>query len=373
MTGAWKTREGLEVETVGKNMFLFKFECKKDRKWVLKNGPWFFDKQLLILEEPTAKLRTTEVELKNVAFWVRFINLPMGYRNKRAAEKLGNDLGQFLEVDCDKDEQCWGNNMRMKVLLDISKPLRRGFMLKSDEISNECQVSIRYERLPEFCFKCGWIEHVAKECEEEEEKQPTDETRYEFGPWMRFQGPLRTGKKPEDPMEAPMENDQNTESQNPKVPKGLENREVNSNNTTQEIDILASLNSERMVLDRDLVGRMTTENQMHPIANSFAVDLNINSEIEGPIVESGNMTCVPDTVYSGAASFSGKKQSWKRKVRSDLIMEQRVEDDEPNKRKRSYENDKKGKRVKLTDDMEMEANAGDEIWAVAEKQPCQGP
>lgn len=155
LSGAWKTRESFEVEVdnIGKNMFMFNFEDIGDRKWILNNGPWLFNKNVRVLETPIPNLRTTELDLKEEAFWVRLFNLPMGYRNKKAAKRSGNNLGKFIEVDCGKDELCWDESLRIKVLIDITVPLCRGFMLKEAGASEECWVTLRYERLPEFCFK----------------------------------------------------------------------------------------------------------------------------------------------------------------------------------------------------------------------------
>lgn len=39
------------------------------------------------------------MEFKEVTFWIRLLNLPIGFRNKEVAEKIGNNLGTFLEFD----------------------------------------------------------------------------------------------------------------------------------------------------------------------------------------------------------------------------------------------------------------------------------
>lgn len=85
--GAWKTREDFSVQLLGKNTFLFKFGSQEDKNWVIKNGPWLFDKYLLILEVPSANQRTKELDFKKASFWLRLINLPLGYRNKTMARE----------------------------------------------------------------------------------------------------------------------------------------------------------------------------------------------------------------------------------------------------------------------------------------------
>lgn len=46
---AWLVAQGLRVEMLGKNIFIFRFDNDEDRRRVLNQGPWFFDKFLLIL------------------------------------------------------------------------------------------------------------------------------------------------------------------------------------------------------------------------------------------------------------------------------------------------------------------------------------
>lgn len=184
LQGAWKTRRDFCVDILSKNVFLFNFESKDDRDWIWKNGSWMFDRSLVVLEAPEKNQRVADLNFKRSDFWLRIFNLPIGYRNEIIAKKIGNMIGEFMEMD--KNENCgmWGNNIRIKVKLDISRPLKRGLMLKIDETGEQLWITIRYERIPDFCFHCGIIGHVAKECIKACVNK--EENHFEFGSWMKF-------------------------------------------------------------------------------------------------------------------------------------------------------------------------------------------
>ncbi|CAN1835666.1 hypothetical protein LINPERHAP1_LOCUS34502 [Linum perenne] len=53
--------------------------------------------------------------------------------------------------------------MRIKVKLDIRRPLKREKLLRKQ--NKETLVTFAYERLPTFCFICGRIGHIDRFCE----------------------------------------------------------------------------------------------------------------------------------------------------------------------------------------------------------------
>lgn len=142
LQAAWKTRKEFSVDIFSTNVFLFKFESKEDKEWIIGNEPWFFDRNLLVLEALEENQRTVDLEFKKVDFWLRILNLPIGYRNEMVARKIGNNIGEFLEMDKGENRGMWGNNIRIKVKLDISSPLRRGFMLKMDGTEEKYWITI---------------------------------------------------------------------------------------------------------------------------------------------------------------------------------------------------------------------------------------
>lgn len=53
--------------------------------------------------------------------------------------------------------------IRVRIFIDSRKPLRRGMRLTLKE--SQIWANFQYERLPNFCYYCGMLDHVEKHCE----------------------------------------------------------------------------------------------------------------------------------------------------------------------------------------------------------------
>lgn len=65
-------------------------------------------------------------------------------------------------------------------MISILVPLRKEVPVKFGEVDGK--VRLRYEKLPEFCFKCGGLDHVESECKM---TNITDVDPRPFSKWMR--------------------------------------------------------------------------------------------------------------------------------------------------------------------------------------------
>lgn len=105
---------------------------------------------------------------------------------------MGNAAGTYEEVDCDIDGSCWGESLRVKIKIDVTKSIRRGIRINIDGPIGGCWIPMKYKRLPNFCFQCGIIGHVQKDCflsQENTERKKGFVAQY--GTWLRFQGVVK--------------------------------------------------------------------------------------------------------------------------------------------------------------------------------------
>ncbi|KAL2899276.1 ATP-dependent RNA helicase glh-1 [Bienertia sinuspersici] len=113
---------------------------QRDR--VIDQSPWSFDNHLLLLRELSA--------------------------------------GPAFDYD-ESDISGWAKYMRVRVRLRVDKPLPRGTVMKIG--GERILVDIKVERLPRFCYACGCLGHVLRECVEYDEDVAESELPY--ATWLR--------------------------------------------------------------------------------------------------------------------------------------------------------------------------------------------
>lgn len=96
-------------------------------------------------------------------FWLRLFDFLLSLMNEGFTKFVGNKIGAFMEVTKDREGSCIGKFMRMRVNMDIRRPLQRVFRINHHGVS--LVLPIKYERLPDYCSYCGLVGHVEDVCE----------------------------------------------------------------------------------------------------------------------------------------------------------------------------------------------------------------
>ena len=95
-------------------------------------------------------------------------NLPLKHRTRETGIAIGASLGEVLEVDVADTRVQWGKCLRVHVSLDVSRKLIRGKRIHGEK-GVDWWVLFKYERLPNFCYHCGLLEHDLKDYTRKEE------------------------------------------------------------------------------------------------------------------------------------------------------------------------------------------------------------
>lgn len=149
----WKSTGRIPFKVVGENLFLIEFEHDWEKARALKWRPWVIEGSLFSVAE-------------------------LAYMNSDIGTMIGSFIGQVEEVETDEDGVGWGQFLRVKIRVDLTKPLMRGRRLKVQGVS--MWVDFQYEQLPRICFSCGVVKHGATGCMKNLHKGGA-----EYGPWLR--------------------------------------------------------------------------------------------------------------------------------------------------------------------------------------------
>lgn len=141
----WKTSREIEAVTVEKNFFLFKFRNNRDQARILEGSPLNFNRHMLLLHQFMSGWKPEEYEFLTPLFWLKIHDLPIGYRTKNTATKIGNNIGKLVALDQGLQTTGWGSYMRMRVEVNIRKPLRRFVTLGGKEGRGDIRGRITYK------------------------------------------------------------------------------------------------------------------------------------------------------------------------------------------------------------------------------------
>lgn len=201
LSGAWCPFSRVECKGLGRNRFLFQFHDDVSKNKAIRGGPWMFNKDLLVMEDFVPSKTIDDYEFKSIPIWVRAYGIPMGMMSTETGELVGDQIGEFLDVDLDDNGSAVGVFMRIKVKMDITVPIMRFITIEIEEEQEEEQgqvfeemmgvedienkkkkiVSFEYEHLPDFCYNCGIIGHTERACPSRTKR----EGDRQFGPWLR--------------------------------------------------------------------------------------------------------------------------------------------------------------------------------------------
>ncbi|KAL5804327.1 hypothetical protein ACOSQ3_031127 [Xanthoceras sorbifolium] len=136
-------------------------------------------------DNPVGPGAISQLRFKFSEFWIHIYNIPLACMNCKVARLIAEEVGTIVEFPMDS-KYLWGKFFRIKVRIDILKPLKRGIRMRLENFDTLITALIKYERLPDFCYGCGFIGHSVRECHNSEVRKSIMEgVEPKFGVWLR--------------------------------------------------------------------------------------------------------------------------------------------------------------------------------------------
>lgn len=98
--------------------------------------------------------------------------------NKSIGIEVGDLVGEVMDFSGNEKGEAIGSCTRVQILIDVEKPLLRWTTVSIGGVTY--MIFFRYEKLADFCYLCGRLNHLEKNCTLAQQ----DGLRY-FGPWLR--------------------------------------------------------------------------------------------------------------------------------------------------------------------------------------------
>ncbi|KAL5799473.1 hypothetical protein ACOSQ3_032552 [Xanthoceras sorbifolium] len=105
--------------------------------------------------------------------------------NCKVARLIAEEVGTIVDFLMNSKD-LWGKFLRIKVRIDITKPLKRGIRMRLENYDTMIMALIKYEILLDFCYGYGFIGHSLRECHNSEVmKSIMEGVEPKFGVWLR--------------------------------------------------------------------------------------------------------------------------------------------------------------------------------------------
>ncbi|GLT84541.1 hypothetical protein SLE2022_027660 [Rubroshorea leprosula] len=187
LKSAWGPKGGLELHEQSKHTYVFILSDEKEKQRIFSSSPWSVKGFHLILKDWPSSQRFDEIDFSKTEFWVQVHGLPKAAMTVENAKRIGSLFPRLISWD----ESTLGGQesfLRLRVEIDLHVPLLTGFQIAGSEAELKL-AQFKYEKLADFCYRYGMIDHTMKTCEDyrwtDEDRSYISQARPAYGPLLR--------------------------------------------------------------------------------------------------------------------------------------------------------------------------------------------
>lgn len=132
LASLWRPKEGMEVHDIGRYRYSFIFYHKMDLRKVLEGGPWSFEQNILVYHQLKDTEEAHQIPLNSLDIWIQVHDIPIGFISETIMRSIGTFIGTYIQSDPANFDGRWKSFVRIRVTLDIQKPIKRRMKIKRE-------------------------------------------------------------------------------------------------------------------------------------------------------------------------------------------------------------------------------------------------
>ncbi|XP_026416853.1 uncharacterized protein LOC113312305 [Papaver somniferum] len=162
----WRKYRRVEIHTMSRNMYVFKFKNEDEVEDVLKKVLWIMDFNMVVLQKYDASIQLKDYSLTHQVFSVLMSGLALEHLDRGIIDKMCSDIGRRIDEDSKPGFSIRGRMVNARIEVDLRKPLKRGVWLLT-ATKQRVWVKYHFEKQPKkICTHCFVLDHNEEECEE---------------------------------------------------------------------------------------------------------------------------------------------------------------------------------------------------------------
>uniref|UniRef100_A0A803NVH1 DUF4283 domain-containing protein n=1 Tax=Cannabis sativa TaxID=3483 RepID=A0A803NVH1_CANSA len=147
LASLWQPGKGVYIKELDTNRYLFQFYHELDIQAVIDGSPWTFNRLQLIFHRLNRGEDPRMVRLHKLDMWVQLHDLKYGFMSEWVVKHVGNYIGTFVKTDAKNFVGIWRDYLRVRVTVDIEKPLKRRMKLIKQD-GTWIWTTFKYEHVP---------------------------------------------------------------------------------------------------------------------------------------------------------------------------------------------------------------------------------
>ncbi|XP_024004754.1 uncharacterized protein LOC112081926 [Eutrema salsugineum] len=162
MPRKWQKYDRARGVALSKEKFQFIFSSENDLDEILMKGFQTFNEWGLAIKRWE---NTPPVDyLQFVLLWVQLRNILVNHYTVEAIMTFGDVVGQVIEVAFDPKKSQSRGFVRVKILFDVSKPLRKSKVFNLPRGAGQANIEYFYEKVQKRCYSCQRLTHDQSVC-----------------------------------------------------------------------------------------------------------------------------------------------------------------------------------------------------------------